>query len=380
MDDITPPHRGSLLRHQLALFRFPEEADDVARANAMFLWEIAPLWRQSQPEGSPPYLELDMILPGSQSPVSLDIRPAQIVDKKTGSVRAVYPGIREEIVDTALRKMAANGRGGVSEDNDGITCHFTLRALKDELDNAGHSIAERKHAKKLAKQLEKENKPVPPGFIPKGHTYNYSQLREALEVLALARVTFIAKSPTQQSFRESNYYPELAGSSYEDFRAATPNSELVVKFHPLVTYAMQKNAYYPYDWHTCMKLSTPAARYLYKRLVYRWRSATFTQTQTLSLENLSRDSGYYNSLGASRPQDRGRLLRFYWKKVFDELAAHELIFSNYELEKPNTVNQTNRITVRPGKVLVNQIVEGSKYLQKRDMRDQLSLSFDDGEL
>ena len=46
----------------------------------------------------------------------LKIRPAVIEDSRNGTVKQMYPGRREEIVEEVLRKLAVEG-GGIFLDN-----------------------------------------------------------------------------------------------------------------------------------------------------------------------------------------------------------------------------------------------------------------------
>jgi hypothetical protein len=71
------------------------------------------------------------------------IRPARLTDKD-GNEKEFYPSAREELVEDALRKIAAEqGYGFMESDKKGISCTgviFSLYMLRQELNRRGHSI------------------------------------------------------------------------------------------------------------------------------------------------------------------------------------------------------------------------------------------------
>ena len=99
------------------------------------------------------------------------IRPARVKDGE-GAYIDMLPGQREEFVEDALRKLAADGLGRASGEQIGVC--VTLYQLKKELDRTGH-------------------------------TYSYRQLREALDILTLCSMELVVGidgEKTQELFRE----------------------------------------------------------------------------------------------------------------------------------------------------------------------------------
>ncbi|MEZ4682110.1 MAG: hypothetical protein R2932_48680 [Caldilineaceae bacterium] len=68
----------------------------------------------------------------------VNIKPARI-ECKDGQVREFYPTEREELVEEALRKIAADNPNGVYL-NDSAGVQFTLYQLRKELASRGHAI------------------------------------------------------------------------------------------------------------------------------------------------------------------------------------------------------------------------------------------------
>ena len=67
----------------------------------------------------------------------LSIDPAKIKDSD-GVVRDYFPGVAEELVEDALRKLAVDGHGLFLDDQAAVT--FTLYELQKELSKTGHTI------------------------------------------------------------------------------------------------------------------------------------------------------------------------------------------------------------------------------------------------
>lgn len=81
-------------------------------------------------------LERDFECRGSNYRLSID--PAKIKDSD-GVVRDYFPGVVEELVEDALRKLAVDGHGLFLDDQAAVT--FTLYELQQELKKTGHTYS-----------------------------------------------------------------------------------------------------------------------------------------------------------------------------------------------------------------------------------------------
>ncbi len=183
----------------------------------------------------------------------LKVTPARIQDAN-GEDRDAYMGKREELVEDALLKMAADGRRAqaVYLDNQ-FTVIYTRNALQEELAEQGHS-------------------------------YSYAQIEEAIEILFKSSVELREED---QSELNDNFHPVEAYG----FRGRNGEEYTYVKFSPQVTAAIENNTYRLVNYRKLMGYSTTIARLLHKRLVHSFVYAESEKTYHFSVNSIYRDFG-----------------------------------------------------------------------------------------
>ena len=183
------------------------------------------------------------------------IRPASII--KNGEEKHHYPGIREELVEDALRKIATEGRARKVEELYGL--EFSLHELKKELDKTGHN-------------------------------YSKVQIKEALTICNGTGLTLICKSGGDSIEMRQSMFPSLILVSRKEWRENKQRA--VVKFNSLVTKSIEQKTFRQINYERSMKLSSSLARWLYKRMSHNYKQAqSFQNTYTISLSAIIRDSG-----------------------------------------------------------------------------------------
>jgi hypothetical protein len=183
----------------------------------------------------------------------LKMKPARIVNKK-GEERDVYPGKREEMVEDALRKMAADGRSAKAVFLNGqLSVVFSRKALQNEL---------------------KEN----------GHTYDYDQLEEA--IVTLFGVSIEINDAENEETRAAFHPIEAYGFKGHDGEDVT-----FVKFSPLVTESIQNNTFRLVNYKQLMSYSSTIARHLHKRMSHNFTQAALTEEYHISVNTIYRDFG-----------------------------------------------------------------------------------------
>lgn len=163
------------------------------------------------------------------------------------AAKLVFPGVREELVEMAIRKLAvqqAVSMGlhvGRQTGAQVVRVTFTLSQLRQELTSAGHSLM-------------------------------LSQIREALDVLSRSILTIEAQhdstingmsGPILQNLRRQNPRTDADGS----------RSFVSVDYHPLATKAILEQAYKPINYARVMRLALPLARWIITRMSHRYRQA-----------------------------------------------------------------------------------------------------------
>jgi hypothetical protein len=218
----------------------------------------------------------------------VQIRPARLFNKE-GEEKHYYPGIREEIVEDALRKIATEGRiervDGEPKKNLGIV--FTLYELKKELERTGHS-------------------------------YNNTQIKEALRICSRTGLTVICHSKGGSIEVDENMFPRLALATRSEWDKDKQRAH--VEFNSLVTKSIEKRTYRQINYERSMKLSSSLARWLHKRMSHNYKQAqSFQNVYTISLITIIRDSGMtaYKRLSDSKK---------YVMKSIDELMKLDVIY------------------------------------------------------
>lgn len=263
---------------QLSLFQdFLANTDNerAALSNAVDLWDSIPryaLSRKNQDEMRLPggYLPIRKVTFNYRS-VSLTavIRPARIevrdeAGKPTGETIEYYPSAREELIEHALRRLAAAPPAGFydqPEQRSGLV--FTLHRLRQELASQNHAMT-------------------------------YKDLAEGLDVLSLGAIDLETNDDGDplgvRHFARSPYFPKLIGVRRDDLER-NPEAKWYVEFHPFVTDSIDKVAYRQFNYRRLMKCRTQLARWLISQLVLKYTAAAITNSFEMRFSTIKRDSG-----------------------------------------------------------------------------------------
>lgn len=283
---------------QLSLFQgFLANTDDErdALSNAIDLWDSIP--RYSIPRKT----EETLRMPGGFLPLrtlefqyrgkayTAEVRPArlQVRDKEgkpTGATVEHYPSSREELIEHALRKLAAEYHAGFFEKPDyrsGVA--FTLHRLRQELANQGHAMT-------------------------------YENLCEGLDVLHYAYLAIIDTNsdPNDPSMISQPYLPAL-GKVNRQGRASDPEAKWFVQFHGLVTHSINEITYRQFNYHRLMKASTQLARWIISQLVLKYTQASVINSFQMKFSTIKRDSGLLH--GYKRQRDAIAALDESWAEI-----------------------------------------------------------------
>lgn len=295
---LKPVPVDAFANQQLNLFQgFLANTDDGrdALSNAIDLWDNIPRYtmpRKKQDElrmagGFLPVRKVDFQYRGKA--YTAQIRPArlEVKDKDgrlTGETLEHYPSAREELIEHALRKLAAEQYASFFDKPDyrsGVV--FTLYRLRQELASQGHAMT-------------------------------YEGLAEGLEVLHYAFLAVIdaESDPDDPSMISQPYLPALAKVNRKG-RAADPDAKWFVQFHGLVTDSINQITYRQFNYQRLMKCSTQLARWLISQLVLKYTQAAITNSFQMRLSTIKRDSGLLN--GYARQRDALAALDDAWGEV-----------------------------------------------------------------
>ena len=214
----------------------------------------------------------------------LQISPARLKTSKNVT-REFFPGMREELVEDALRRLATVGQGVFLDEQAGVV--FTIYQLQQEL---------------------KDN----------GHSYSYDEIKDAIRILTGTTLTL----SVGDGQGERNFSPFTdSGFVGEDGETKT-----FVRFSPLVTRSIQENTFLLANYETLMQYDSIIARQLHKRMSHHYTQAGFdARPYNLLLTSVIRDIGL----------TKGKFLSVNLPKVdkaLKEMVARGVL-SRYEIEK-----------------------------------------------
>jgi len=276
---LIPPTEADFKGNQLDLFRsFLCNTDDERGqlSNTFDLWDSVPRYAMSRQQmdkirKEKGFLSLQHIaFQYRQRPFEVRIQAARIYDEKTKTETDYYPSASEELIEDALRKIAAEQRNAFFDKpnyRSGVV--FSLHMLREEL--------------KL-----------------RGHTRSYQQIVLSLNILARSTIEIRATDGDKgEGFSVSGYFSGLSAVSKHKL-TEDPEAKWIVQFHPLVTQAIDTLSYRQFNYAQMMSHSTQLARWLHKQLSLKWIFASFTSPFEMRYSTIKRDSALLNSYGRER--------------------------------------------------------------------------------
>jgi len=199
------------------------------------------------------------------------IAPARVEDEDQDSrPRDFYPSANEELVEDALRKLAADQQAGFFDKpnyRSGVV--FSMYALREEL-------------------------------AKRGHARSYQEVNLALEILSKSIIEIRAQSEGKgEAMAISAYLPSLIAVSQKKLKD-DPKAKWAAQFHPFVTGSIDQVTYRQFNYHRMMSHSTQLARWLHKQLVLKYTFAELSKPFEMRYSTIKRDSGLLTSYARER--------------------------------------------------------------------------------
>lgn len=269
-------------------------------------------------------LEREFECRGQKYNIAID--PAKIKDSD-GVVRDYFPGVVEELVEDALRKLAVDGHGMFLDDQAAVT--FTLYELQQELAKTGH-------------------------------TYSLDQIKKALMVCVGTTIHLTTESG--ETVFSDHLFETVGLNTREDWKGQGKKTKAFVRFNSLVTKSIKEGSWRQFNYEISMRFKYVVSRQLNKRLSHNFTYANMAKDFNISLSTMLRDFGLTpyeymrdNLRHVTKALDEmkeKRVIRSYEiKHIYDTGRKNKLIDAVIEV-KPDLdfVNQTIRANVKQGRV------------------------------
>jgi len=274
---VIPPKDEDFKGRQLDLFRNflcngEDERDRLS--NTFDLWDSVPRYAVSRQQmdklrKAKGFLDLHQIEFNYRgATLKTVIQAARILDEKTGVSKDYYPSANEELIEDALRKIAADQQSAFFDKQtfrSGVV--FTLYMLREELKK-------------------------------RGHARSYQEIVLSLHILASSIIEIRGEGKTS-GFAKSAYFSGLSTVSRNKL-AEDPNAKWIVQFHPLVTQEIDALTYRQYNYAQMMSHSTQLARWLHKQLSLKFTFASLLTSFEMHYNTVRRDSALLDGYSLQR--------------------------------------------------------------------------------
>jgi hypothetical protein len=265
---------------------------------------------------------------------SLDIKPA-LIKQKNGGYKAIFPGVREEIIETVIFKLAVD-RGyfaSFGEEEDSKPENFTLFT----------SIYE------IQRELERQRGAV---------SYSKTEVKEALEVLQEATYHLRSKdADTDLKFQLISDFGHFNKEYDENGKKAT----IYIRFNALISSAILKRNWRLLNYEGMMKEESYLARWFRKRLALMFVQAQLGKSYNIKLSTI------INSSGIS-PYDQIRDNLAFVRKTLSELDIVERFHVDKELEtNPETKRQVMKdalFVIYPTHAFASEQIRANQHSRK----------------
>ncbi|WP_213664079.1 hypothetical protein [Stutzerimonas stutzeri] len=252
-------------------------------------------------------------------------------DKSSLTKLEIYPGLREELVEDALRKFSVSGYGIV--DGSQLRVRFTLRDLMLELKSLGH-------------------------------TFSCTEIKEALDILNRAHLSIKIESGNEMIEESSTYLPHLR---FAHKRKVVDGEDVcIAQLHPLIVRAIRGGTFRLYGYRKSMELSSSLARIVHKHLSMYWVNASAAHPYSVNLLETLRTT----SRGVvARMNDNTRLM----EKALEELIESRVLthFDKRVIRVPKSKAIADVVyTVFPTNEYVGTIIKSHQNLKRVSAKTQ----------
>ena len=300
--EVTPPAPEAFMGKQLDFFRnFTANGQEVDKlSNAFFLWDSVPRYGMSKQlqdkkrkiKGYLPLHRVKFEYQGNE--YAATIQAARIwTNKEKTEDKDFYPSANEELIEDALRKIAAerdNAFIEIANKQARSGVRFTLHMLREELKR-------------------------------RGHERNYKQIYQSLMILWGSKITIETTDGKGEAMTGSTYFSALTVVSKSKIKE-DPQAKWYVEFHPLITRGINTLAYRQYNYAKNLSFKNQLTRWIHKQLCLKHRAGgVLHPVFSMYFSTIKRDSALLD--GYKSQKDAVRAV----ENALNEMKADEVLSS-----------------------------------------------------
>lgn len=219
----------------------------------------------------------------NNTPCMIKIQPA-LIEQEHGNFKAFFPGITEELVEETLKKiLTVQNCGFHNTESTETWVRFTLRMVQRELKARGRSRS-------------------------------ITEIKHAIEVMSSCILTFYKEG--KETWKGS-ILQDLVTVDREEYIADT-DSHHICRLPLFISHAINQLEYRQFNYDRLMSCDEQLTRWLYKRLINRFRQASYITDYSIMYSEIKKNSGLLQ-------QNRERDNREKVVSAFDELQEKGVI-------------------------------------------------------
>lgn len=271
----------------------------------------------------------------NNSEFQVDIQPALI--KGEEGYKAYFPGITEEFVEEALKKIFTYQNHGIHDVNKHESwVKFSLNMIYRELKS-------------------------------RGRTRDLDQIKHALQVMSKCVITLSKKEPGGRKFTQvwqGQILQEMITVGREEYLEDSSSFHLA-KLPTFITHSINQLEYRQFNYDRLMECDEQVARWLYKRLIHRYKQAAINNDYHFTFSSIVKDSALLQQ--ASEHHNRQKL-----KAALDELVRKKVIRDyQIELKKEGRKIIDTTYTVFPtSEFIQEQKASNKRYSNTQEMAEK----------
>ena len=247
-----------------------------------------------------------------------------MIEQKNGGYKAFFPGATEELVEEALKKILTDQNYGLHDPKNAETwIRFSLSMISRELK-------------------------------AQGRTRTCLQIKQAIKVMSGCIITLYREG---EEVWTGSILQDLVTVNREKYLVDT-NAQHIARFPLFISHAINKLEYRQFNYARLMDCNDQLTRWIYKKLIHRYRQASFLNDYHINFLTIREESGFLQ-------QDRAADNRKKVIKSLEELISRNVLFS-YKTKEHRIGRKIVDVTyiVKPSQELVKEQKAANKRTSK----------------